>query len=56
VQPGQRAVIVDWKTSAHITPRSTLIRRIQTRLYPWCCAFQDRTLVLAPPCLLTRWR
>ena len=43
VQPGERAVIVDWKTSAHNTPRSTLIRRIQTRLYPLvlCLSGQD---------------
>ncbi len=34
VQPGKQAVIVDWKTSAHISPRSILNRRIQTRLYP----------------------
>lgn len=31
---GHRARIVDWKTTPHLTPRSTLQRRLQTRIYP----------------------
>jgi len=34
VEPGQRAVIVDWKTSPRAIPRTTLARRMQTRVYP----------------------
>lgn len=33
IEPGQRAVIVDWKTAPHRPARSTLARRMQTRLY-----------------------
>lgn len=34
VEPGQRAVIMDWKTSQKRASRSTLAARMQTRLYP----------------------
>ena len=34
VEPGQRAVIVDWKTSRRRTPGKLLRRRWQSRLYP----------------------
>jgi len=33
VDPGQRAVIVDWKTSARPIPRKYLVERLQTRVY-----------------------
>lgn len=33
VQPGQRLVIVDWKTAGKQPPRSTLARRLQTVVY-----------------------
>lgn len=33
--PGERAVIVDWKTTRSRPPRSTLARRLQTRVYPF---------------------
>ena len=35
VDPGKRAVIVDWKTSLHRPARHTLQERMQTRLYPF---------------------
>lgn len=34
IEPGKRAVIVDWKTGARKTNRPVLKQRIQTRLYP----------------------
>ncbi len=33
VDPGQRAVIVDWKTSTRPVPRKYLVDRLQTRVY-----------------------
>ena len=33
VEPGERFVIVDWKTSRRRPPRGALARRLQTRLY-----------------------
>jgi hypothetical protein len=35
VDPGRRAVIVDWKTSRQRTPRRWLEERLQTRVYPF---------------------
>jgi CRISPR/Cas system-associated exonuclease Cas4 (RecB family) len=35
VEPGKKAVIVDWKTSLHRPARRTLQERMQTRLYPF---------------------
>ncbi len=35
VDPGQRAVIVDWKTSRQRPPRKWLAERLQTRVYPY---------------------
>jgi RecB family exonuclease len=35
VDPGKRAVIVDWKTSLHRPARHRLQERMQTRLYPF---------------------
>ena len=34
VEPGRRAIIVDWKTSLKRPPRSRLVGRLQTRVYP----------------------
>lgn len=34
IEPGQRAIIVDWKTSGHKSSRFRLKARLQTRLYP----------------------
>ncbi len=38
VEPGARAVIVDWKTSARRTPRAALAGRLQTRVYRYVLA------------------
>lgn len=38
IEPGQRAVIVDWKTSLRKPPRETLARRLQTVVYPYLLA------------------
>lgn len=35
VEPGARAVIVDWKTSLRRPKRETLARRLQTTVYPY---------------------
>lgn len=35
VDPGQRVVIVDWKTSRKRTPRRWLEERLQTKVYPY---------------------
>jgi RecB family exonuclease len=35
VEPGKKAVIVDWKTSLHRPGKHTLQERMQTRLYPF---------------------
>lgn len=34
IDPGRRAVIVDWKTTRQRPDRETLARRLQTRVYP----------------------
>jgi hypothetical protein len=33
IQPGERFVIVDWKTGSKVPSRATLARRLQTRVY-----------------------
>ncbi|MFA5837126.1 MAG: PD-(D/E)XK nuclease family protein [Bellilinea sp.] len=38
IAPGERAVVVDWKTSLRKPKRALLSRRIQTRLYPFLLA------------------
>jgi len=38
IEPGQRAVIVDWKTSRYRPDRRTLASRLQTRVYPFVLA------------------
>lgn len=35
IEPGHRAIILDWKTSTRRTPSTTLTHRLQTRLYPF---------------------
>jgi hypothetical protein len=35
VEPGQRAIILDWKTSLRRSPAKFLRQRLQTRLYPF---------------------
>ncbi len=35
IDPGQRAVIVDWKTTRTRPPREALARRLQSRVYPF---------------------
>ena len=35
VTPGQKAVILDWKTSRRVPPRAWLSGRLQTRVYPY---------------------
>ena len=37
-QPGQQALIYDWKTSQHEPKRKWLERRLQTRIYPFLLA------------------
>lgn len=38
VEPGRRAEIVDWKTSARRTPQAALAARLQTRVYRYVLA------------------
>ncbi len=38
IDPGQRAVIVDWKTTHRRPKRETLAARLQTRIYPFVLA------------------
>ena len=38
IEPGLRAVIIDWKTARFRSSQSTLRKRIQTRLYPFVLA------------------
>jgi hypothetical protein len=38
ITPGERAVIVDWKTTRHKPKRATLAARLQTRVYPFVLA------------------
>lgn len=38
IEPGQRAVIVDWKTALHRPKRDTLQRKLQTWVYPYVLA------------------
>ena len=35
IEPGQKVVIVDWKTATKKPSHSRLGQRVQTRLYPW---------------------
>ena len=38
IDPGERAVIVDWKTTRSRPPREVLAKRLQTRVYPYVLA------------------
>jgi predicted RecB family nuclease len=38
IEPGARAIIVDWKTSTHKTKRAVLEKRLQTLAYPFVLA------------------
>ena len=51
VHPGQRAVIVDWKTSRRRTPRERLQGRLQTRVYPYLLVQAGSHLNTAHPVL-----
>ena len=44
VDPGKRAVIVDWKTNRRRTPTARLRERVQTRLYPFLLALAGAQL------------
>jgi hypothetical protein len=48
IEPGQRAVIVDWKTTRHKPKRATLAARLQTRVYPFVLAEAGADLFGAP--------
>lgn len=52
IQPGEKMIIVDWKTGRRKPPRSILSRRIQTRLYPFllwkCSGALDKTTPYSP--------
>lgn len=48
VWDGQRALIFDWKTTSHPTPRARLLSRWQTRLYPLVLAEAGAALMGAP--------
>ncbi len=51
VEPGGRAVIIDWKTSPHPPPREWLAKRLQTRVYPLVLALAGEELTGGPPIL-----
>lgn len=44
IQPGERAVIVDWKTNLRKPHRTSLRNRLQTRLYPFLLVEAGHTL------------
>jgi hypothetical protein len=43
-QPALRLQIVDWKTSQYLPPRSTLMKKLQTRVYPFLLKKAGSTL------------
>jgi hypothetical protein len=49
VEPGQRAVIVDWKTSRRRPPRRWLEERLQTRVYPFLLVQAGRQISDSQP-------
>lgn len=51
VEPGGRAVIIDWKTSPHPPPRDWLAKRLQTRVYPLVLALAGADLTDGQPIL-----
>jgi hypothetical protein len=44
IQPGEKLVIVDWKTAGKLPPRSTLARRLQTVVYRYLAVEAGATL------------
>jgi hypothetical protein len=44
IDPGKRAVIVDWKTSGKPWPRRYLVDRLQTRVYPFLLVTAGQSL------------
>jgi CRISPR/Cas system-associated exonuclease Cas4 (RecB family) len=44
VAPGERAVVIDWKTSRRRSPRAWLAGRLQTRVYPYLLVRAGRHL------------
>lgn len=52
IQPGEKMIIVDWKTGRRKPPRRILSRRIQTRLYPFllwkCSSAFDKNISYSP--------
>ena len=44
IEPGKRAVIVDWKTSSKPLPRKYLLERLQTRIYPYLLVLAGQSL------------
>jgi hypothetical protein len=48
VDPGQRAVIVDWKTARHRPDRRLLAARLQTRVYPFVLVEAGAGLFIGP--------
>ncbi len=44
IDPGKRAVIVDWKTSGKPLPRRYLVDRLQTRVYPFLLVTAGQSL------------
>jgi hypothetical protein len=51
VEPGQRAIIVDWKTSGKPLARSYLANRLQTRVYPFLLVEAGHSLNAGQPFL-----
>jgi hypothetical protein len=48
IDPGQRAVIVDWKTSRYRPSRMSLSQRLQSRIYPFVLAEAGSHLFSGP--------
>ena len=48
LDPGERAVIVDWKTTRRRTTRKVLAKRLQTRVYPFVLAEAGEHLFGSP--------
>ncbi len=48
IDPGERVVIVDWKTTRAHPPRETLARRMQTLVYPYVLVEAGRALFGGP--------
>lgn len=44
IQPRQKAIILDWKTTTRRTPAASLRHRLQTRLYPFLLALAGASL------------